>query len=248
MEYEVKELLKNVRPETRPLIPKKVWWKAKIFGQQVIKEYLWNYYKRESEYRVPFYLPSIFLKECMQYLCRVGKIPKDRLQAVLIDGEDFRIDYFLSRYLEQFQYVTIITDRQEYFKSLEERAFQELGLLVDFVHSWEEKQLTGNLVWDFSETIQKSDCYPEGSVCFLPYKREWKQNEIQNSVPNITIVKIQCVKANGMELSPGLAESMLVPSGITFRASRCEMLRKWCEKQKWRIKLKVCKAPKTLTF
>ena len=120
--------------------------------------------------------------------------------------------------------------------------------MVDFVHSWEEKQLTGNLVWDFSEMIQKSDCYPEGSVCFLPYKMEWKQNEIQSSVPNITIVKIQCVKANGMELSPGLAESMLVPSDITFRASRCEMLRKWCEKQKWRIKLKVCKAPKTLTF
>ena len=248
MDYEAKELLKLVRPETRPFIPKKIWWKAKFFGKQVIKEYLWNYYKRESDTRIPYYIPSIFMKECMQYLCRCGKISKDRLQMVLIDGEDFRIDHFLSKYLEEFQYVTIVTDRKEYFLSLQERAFQELGLLIDLVHSWEDKELSGNLVWDFSEKIQKNDCYPKGSICFLPYKKEWKQLEVQNAAPDVTIVSVACVLVKGMELPVGLAETMLVPADVTFRTSRCEMLRTWCEKQKWRIKLKVCKAPKTLTF
>ena len=248
MEYKEKELLKLARTETRPLIPRKIWWKAKIFGQQKVTEYLWDYYKRESEYRVPFYLPSIFQKECMDYLCRFKKIPKDQISAVLIDGEDYRIDHFLSNYLERVQYVTIVTDRKEYFEALQERAFQELGLLMDFVHPWEEKHLEGNLVWDFSQKLQKSDCYPKGSICFLPYKKEWKQIELQNCIPDVTFVAIKGVTVKGMEISPGLAESMLVPERITFRGSRCDMLEKWVKKQRWTIKLKACKAPKTLTF
>lgn len=247
MDYEERELLAQARPETRPFIPKKVWWKSKILGKQKIEDYLWNYYQRESEHRVPFYLPSIFMKECMDYLCRYGKIPKSQLVAVLIDGEDYRIDYFLSNYLEHFQYLTIVTDRKEYFESLQERAFQELGLLIDLVHTWEEKQLQGNLVWDFSEKLQKKDCYPAGSICFMPCKKEWKQEEMQKCLSNVLVISLKSIRIRGIEILPQFAECMIVPKGVTFRGSRCEMLEKWCKKQGWNIKMKVCKASKTLT-
>lgn len=238
MEYIEKEVLKYARPETKPIIPRKIRWKAKAFGNVHCMNYLWDYYKRESEDRVPFYLPSVFLKECMEYLCRYGKIPRREMDVILIDGGDFRIDEFLKEYLEDFHYVTIVTDRKEYFTGLQERAFSESGILIDLVHSWEEKRLQGNLVWDFSEKLQRQDCYPEGSICFLPCKKEWKQKEVLRAGHNLTVVSIKEVEAKGIKMLPSLAESLIVPKGISFRPSRCKKLREWCKIQKWTLRLK----------
>ena len=93
---EKKELLKLARPETRPKLARKIRFMARIFGSQKVLEYIWDYYERESESRIPFYLPYIYLKECMAYLRRYAKIPKKQICMVLIDDGDYKIDYFLS--------------------------------------------------------------------------------------------------------------------------------------------------------
>ena len=241
MRHFQKEILKSARSETLPELPKKLRWRSRFFGKQIITEYLWNYYERESADRIPFYLPYIYMKECFDYLRRYGKIPKKQINMVLIDDGDSRIDYFLMNYLGELNYVTIVTDRMEYFEGLQERAFQELGLLIDLVHSWEEKELQGNLVWDFSYKLQTADCYPKGSICFLPHKKEWKVKEVRESSSQITVVTISSVSVNGELLVPLFAESLLVPSNFPFRESRCEELRKWCNEQKWQLKIKVQK-------
>lgn len=241
MRHFQKEILKSARSETIPELPKKLRWKARFFGKQMITDYLWNYYERESTDRIPFYLPYIYMKECFDYLRRYGKIPKKQINMVLIDDDDARIDYFLLNYLGELNYVTIVTDRMKYFEGLQERAFQELGLLIDLVHTWEGKQLHGNLVWDFSYKLQKADCYPEGSICFLPHKKEWKVKEVRESSRKITAVTLAAVGVSGEMLIPSFAESLLVPSNFPFRESRCVELRKWCDEQRWQLKMKVQK-------
>ena len=151
------ELLEIARPETRPKLTWKVRWKAKLFGKQKILEYLWNYYERESEHRLPFYIPYIYMKDCFEYLRRYAKIQKSKICMIIIDDGDYRTEYFLNEFLETLNYLTIITNRREYFERLQETAFQEMGLLIDLVLPWEEKKLQGNLVWDFTESIQKAD-------------------------------------------------------------------------------------------
>lgn len=235
-----KELLEAARPETKPKIPRKIYWKAKIFGKQILSEYLWNYYERESEERVPFYLPYIYMKECFDYLRRYAKISRKQISMVLIDDDDARTDYFLKEFLEEFNYLTIVTDRVKYFEGLQERAFQELGLLIDLVHSWEDKNLQGNLVWDFSGRIQKEDCYPEGSVCFMPHKKEWKLRQVLQDSLKIRVLTIDGVVVRQEQeiLRPGVAETLLAPSDFPFRETRCQALKEWCKCKNWNIKIK----------
>lgn len=232
------------RPETRPDIPRKVRWRARLFGSQCLSEYLWNYYERESEARIPFYLPYIYMKENFYYLRRYAQIPKKQVSMVLIDGDDSRTDYFLYEFLEELNYLTIVTERQKYFESLQERAFQELGLLIDLALPWEQKNIRGNLVWDFTDQLQKLDCYPENSICFMPHKKEWKIKELLRDGLITAAVSLKEVEIGETCISTPLAESLLVPANFPFRKSRCEDLRDWCRNQKWTVKMAVQKPEK----
>lgn len=235
------ELIGLANPKTKPEVPWKIRLRSKFFGKQIETEYLWNYYKRESAERVPFYLPYLFMKELFYYLKRYGEIPKSKISMILVDGGDSRIDYFLYEFLEELNDLTIITDRKEYFESLQERSFQELGLIIDLIYPWQEKRLKGNFVWDFTTQLQKADCYPKDSICFLPHKKEWKVQDILNDGENITVFFIENVKIRGYFVPSGLAECFLVPKMLGFRKSRCEELAKWCKNEGWRIKLKARK-------
>ena len=237
MEELKRKLPDLIRSETKPEISRKLRWKARFRGEIVLWESLWKYYEEESRKRNPYYLPYIFMKENFEYLRHYGKIPKRQISMVLIDDDDSRTDYFLYTFLEELNYLTIITGRREYFVGLQERAFQELGLLIELVLPWEEKCLQGNLVWDFTEHMQREDCYPEGSVCFLPHKKEWKIRELVNTVPGICAIGLKQVEAEEICLAPEMAECFLVPPNFPFRKGRCEDLRQWCKKKNWKVKL-----------
>lgn len=232
-----KKLPMLAREETRPEIPAKVRFYARFFGKQQRLEYLSNYYAEQAVKRTPFYLPCIYMKEEFQYLCRYKGIPKRQVSAVLIDAGDARSDYFLYAFLETLNYLTIITERREYFAGLAERAFQELGLLVDLVCLWEKKELCGNLVWDFSRKLQGADCYPEESICFAPCKSRREIAELLESCPTVTAAGAPSIIIGPYELSASMAEGLLVPDQFPFRKSRCEELRKWCIESGWHIKM-----------
>lgn len=233
----VKKLPRFVREETRPEFPVWIRWKTRLFGRQHMLEYLWSYYQNEAGKRSPFYLPCIYMKEEFDFLRRYAGIPQKQIKAVLIDANDARSDCFLEQFLGQLNYLTIVSERKAYFEGLAERAFSELGLLIDLVFPWEEKALHGNLVWDFSKELQKSDCYPPESICFVPSKPYWKCREILNSCPSVTLAAAPAVLIGGREFSAELAEAMLVKKDFPFRQSRCEELRHWCGSHGWHIKM-----------
>lgn len=237
MEEWLKRLPELARKETLPEIPRGLRWRLRIFGKDHTIEYIAAYYQEESADRVPFYLPYIYMKEIFRYLCQCGGLRKKQVDLVLIDGGDSRIDYFLYEFLEELNYLTIITERKAYFESLQERAFQELGLLIDLWRPWEEKYLKGNLVWDFSEQLQQKDCYPESAVCFAPHKKRWKQRELLKDSKNIQMVFLKNIEAGNLILAPALAESLLIPPGFPFRETRCQDLRKWCSYRHWSIRM-----------
>ena len=238
MDSFISNIMESARPETLPEVPGKIRWKARFLGKHIIKMYYQEYYERESVRRIPFYLPYLFMQEHFDYLRRYGKIPRHQISMVLIDGLDERIDYFLFEFLEKLNYLTIVTERKEYFEGLQERAFQELGLLIDLVRPWEEKNLQGNMVWDFTSQLQRGDCYPEGSICFMPHKKEWKIREQFSECRDVTVVTVKNVEIKEQCMLPTLAETMLVPKNFPFRKSRLEELRRWCKNEKWKVKLK----------
>ena len=245
MEELKRKLPDLIRSETKPEMPRMLRWKARFLGDKILRDFLWEYYAEEARKRSPYYLPYIFMKEHFEYLRRYGEIPKRQISMILIDDDDLRTDYFLYAFLEELNYLTIITGRIEYFIGLQERAFQELGLLIELVLPWEEKCLQGNLVWDFTERIQRADCYPEGSICFLPHKKEWKIQDLVNTVPNVCAIGLKQVEAEGVCLTPEMAECFLAAKNFPFRKGRCEELRQWCKIRNWKVKL-VAEKPKNL--
>ena len=238
MDELTKKLPMLLREETLPEIPKKIRWKSRFFGKVQLLEYIRNYYEEESLSRIPFYIPYIYMKEIFCYLCRHAHVPKKSVSMVLIDGNDARTDYFLMEFLEELNFLTIVTERKEYFENLQERAFQELGLLIELVRPWETKNLRGNLVWDFTEELQNADCYPEESICFMPHKKIWKVKEALRMCKDITAVSIKWAEISGECIFPWVAETLLVPAGFPFRQSRCEELKEWCKMRKWTMKLR----------
>lgn len=241
MEELQKMLPKLVRKETLPEIPWKIRAGAGIFGKHVKMKYLWNYYKEESEGRIPLYLPYIYMREIIDIMRRCAAIPRRQQKMVLIDGGDQRTEYVLHEMLEEVHSLTIITDRKEYFENLQERAFQELGLIIELLLPWEEKQPEGNLVWDFSEKLQSYDCYPKGSICFLPHKKPWKIREILANGEDLTVLTFNGVKKGEITLPINLAESLWIPRNLAFRKSRCRELEKWCKEAFGEVKISLGK-------
>lgn len=235
----LKMLPKLVREETIPEIPWNIRIKAGIFGKRQIIQYLWNYYQEESESRIPFYIPYLSMRRNVDLLRRYAEIPKKQLRPVLIDGGDQRIDYFLYEFMEEINFLTIITSRKEYFESLQERVFQESGLIMELILPWEAKHLTGNLVWDFSENLQSEDCYPYGSICFLPHKKRWKLREVLQERGDLTVAWISSVEIGGRNIPAELAESFLSNRSQPFRNSRCMELEKWCRSHGWEVKISI---------
>ena len=232
------EIVKHARVETIPEIPKKIRWRARIFGKSQIEQFYERYYQRESERRIPFYLPYLQMRTHFDYLRRYGKIPKNQICMVLIDGGDERTDYFLYEFLEELNFLTIVTERKEYFTCLQERVFEQLGLLLELVRPWEAKNLQGNLVWDFTSVLQPAECYPKNSICFMPHKKEWKIKEQLLSGQEIVAVFIKDVEVNGVKIHPSMAEAMLIPGRFPFRKSRCEELARWSGRERWSVKLR----------
>lgn len=234
-------LPKLARKETVPELPKKLRLYAHFFGQRKVTEYLSDYYMEQSEKRTPFYLPCVYMREEFRYLCRYAGIRKNQVSVILIDTNDARTDYFLYEFLEQLNFLTIVTQRRGYFESFTERAFQELGLLIDLAEPWPGRPLRGNLVWDFSDSLQSAECYPEGSICFAPCKRKRKMKELLEQCPTVTAVGAPSVVIGPYELPAPMAESLLAPEKFPFRKSRCEELRQWCIRSGWHIKMSVQK-------
>lgn len=245
MEIPAEKLLPYARKETIPEIPGKVRKKAKIFGKRMILDYIGNYYKRESESRVPFYLPYIDMRENFFYLRRYANLPKSRILMVIIDGGDERTDYFLEEFIGELNFLTIVTERKKYFESLQERAFQELGLIIELAQPWETEKIQGNMVWDFTKNIQSTRCYPKGSICFVPHKKEWKLKELLKTCEDLTVVSLKYVKVRDLYISPSMAEALMVPADFPFRRSRLEELRGWCKQQKWSIKMRASSLEKS---
>ena len=62
------EIVKHARIETVPEVPKKIRWKARIFGKNQIEQFYERYYQRESERRIPFYLPYLNMRTHFDYV------------------------------------------------------------------------------------------------------------------------------------------------------------------------------------
>lgn len=233
-EYQ-KEILKMAEKDTLPKLPKKFWKFQRWFSQEYFWEYLWNYYMEESKGRRPFYLPYLYLREEQDFLRRTGQMALEEIHLVIIDSEDERCGYLLQELLWKLNYLTILTNRKKYFEGLKNRAFQEMGLIIELYYPWQEKHVYGNLIWDLTDKLQPKDCYPSGSICFMPHKSQVQKEILGEQCPDTRFFLMPDILWRDQKLTANFAEALSVPCYFPFRESRCEDLKIKSRNCHWKL-------------
>lgn len=102
-------------------------------------------------------LKELYLKELINEGMKKKKIKKKDLRLVLLDSKDERMDFILNWITEDLNYLTIITDRQEYFREFIDKIYDTSGLIVVLEPFTVCEQIEGNLVLDMAADQYK--CY-----------------------------------------------------------------------------------------
>jgi len=94
------------------------------------------------------------ISHILTWFRREKGISKKDLELVLIDNEEqaaWQVEEAIETLLPDLNLLYIVTDREEVFEELSERAFQERGLLVMFLCREEKEAFPGNMILDFCD-------------------------------------------------------------------------------------------------
>ena len=95
----------------------------------------------------------LFPQGLFQFL-KENQIEKKDARFVIIDPGDKRVEMILEVVLEYANYLTIVTNRKEYFKNAVDFIYEELGLIVQIQSKLTQKNIGGNVVINLDR-----DCY-----------------------------------------------------------------------------------------
>lgn len=146
-------------------------------------------------------------------LLRERKIPKKEMRLVCMDRPELDILGLLEKWKADLNFLTIVTDRPEYYTEFADRLFEETGLLVSFFGRPLSQKLDGNLVLDFGRSGEKDYLYypPEASVMDLSEDPD-RMRPILAKRKDIRYYNRLFLKQDGRELDAGLVEAAF---GIT---------------------------------
>lgn len=135
-------------------------------------------------YENPFIL---YMHKIIERLIRQRKIPYKKLELVIIDAESGRdrdiedIEEILYKIGHRLNYLLLVTDRQDKYKSFMDEMYEENGLIVQQLLKSAHRQARGNLVLDFEREggiLGEDRIFNCSGVIYLPiYKRPWEISE-----------------------------------------------------------------------
>lgn len=148
-------------------------------------------------------------------LLRERKIPKKEMKLVCMDRPDLDILGLLEKWKTDLNFLTIVTDRPEYYGEFADRMFEETGLLVSFFTRPLSRQLYGNLVLDFGRSGEKEYLfYPKGASVVDLSEDPDRMRFVLAKRKDIHYYNRLYLKQNGREVDAGLAEAALNITGI----------------------------------
>lgn len=146
------------------------FWENELADMQ--EHYLENYIKRILEiYDIPecyleqrlSYMQGVFGKEKkwifsylffqqgMELFMKKHGISKKDVKVVIIDSDDKKIAMILETVLQYANYLTIVTERKEYFEKAVDIIYEETGLMVDVVSSEEKGKIAGTFIVNLNQ-------------------------------------------------------------------------------------------------
>lgn len=88
----------------------------------------------------------LFFQQGMELFMKKYGISKREAKVVIIDSGDKKIEMILEPILQYANYLTIMTERKDYFEKAVNIIYEEIGLMIDVVSSKDKGKITGNFI------------------------------------------------------------------------------------------------------
>jgi CBS domain-containing protein len=130
------------------------------------------------------------------YLARLVNIVRDRLhieekdmKLVVIDSKDKRIEHVLEQFISNLNYLTIITNREEYFTGFRDMIYDTTGLVVECEELPLKSHIEGNIIIDLdSESYKNYNFFPYGACVIDVNSSSKKRQYLQERRKDLTII------------------------------------------------------------
>lgn len=130
------------------------------------------------------------------YLKQLVKISRDKLhikekdvKLVIIDSGDKRIEHVLELFVNNLNYLTIITNREEYFTGFRDMIYDTTGLVVEFEELPLKNHIEGNIIIDLdSESYKSYNFFPYGACVIDVNSSAKKRQYLQERRKDLTII------------------------------------------------------------
>lgn len=130
------------------------------------------------------------------YLRELVEIGRDKLhikekdmKLVIIDSHDKRIEHVIEQFANNLNYLTIITNREEYFNDFRDMIYDTTGLVVEFEELPLKNHIEGNIIIDLdSESYKNYNFFPYGCCVVDVNSSAKKRQYLQERRKDLTII------------------------------------------------------------
>lgn len=134
-------------------------------------------------------LKFLYLKELVTIARRKLNITMKDMKLVVIDSGDKRIEHVLELLVNNLNFLTIITDREEYFTEFRDMIYDTTGLVVDVEEIPLKNHIEGNIIIDLKQECYKQYIlFPENSYVIDVNSSQKKRQYIQDRRKDLTIL------------------------------------------------------------
>lgn len=141
---------------------------------------LLKHFRTIDELMVPSYhnlLLYILLPKIFPLVLEKKNINKKDMRLVIIDSGDRKIEYILELLIWELNYLTIITDRPEYFNGFVDIIYDNTGLVIELLTNDNREEIHGEVIIDMSKDYQKCYMYFDKDAVILDLESNIKKRQ-----------------------------------------------------------------------
>ncbi|SFR57887.1 hypothetical protein [Anaeromicropila populeti] len=179
------EELEELEKEYIDKFMKKLWERFDIgscYIEKDLRGVLKDYYEDKS-----WFFQYMLFKPCLLKIIEHYNIDLKETKVVIVDSNNKKIEFVLQYLVPELNYLTIVTDREEYFQDAIEIIYHTTGLLVELCQYPVQEPLSSTLVIFLDSGQYKLySMFPENSfvmdLAFHPIKRDYLANRRKDLV------------------------------------------------------------------
>ena len=131
----------------------------------------------------------LYIKKLVEIGREKLRIEEKDMKLVIIDSGDKRIEHVLEQFINNLNYLTIITNREEYFSGFRDMIYDTTGLVVEFEELPLKNHIEGNIIIDLDRECYKSyNFFPYGSCVIDVNSSAKKRQYLQERRKDLTII------------------------------------------------------------